>query len=125
MKIFSFFILFFLFNTLHIDSNSSKRLIYDRNELYENNINTIYFINTNTNELREKIKNRNIQILSYIIDEEKYYARNIDVLEENILKSESQENKILFNIHGIKIDGIVVSCTNKELIELEKLFKIY
>lgn len=125
MKIFSFFILFFLFNTLHIDSNSNKRLIYNRNELYENNINTVYFIDTNTNELREKLQNRNIQILSYIINEEKYYARNIDILEEIYLKDESLENKILYDIQGIKIDGIVVRCTNKELIELEELFKIY
>ena len=125
MKIFYFFIYFFLFNQLHIDSNSSKRLIYDKNELYENNINTIYFVDANTNELREKLKNKNISILTYIINDEKYYARNIDVLEEIYLKDETLENKILYDIQGIKVDGIILRCTNKELMELEKLFKIY
>ena len=100
-------------------------MIYNRNELYDNNINTIYFIDTNTNELREKLENKNIKILSYIIEEEKYYARNIDKLEEIYLKDKKLETKILYQIQGIKIEGIIVQCTNKELIELEKLFKIY
>ena len=125
MKYFYFFIILFFFNTLYIDSNSSKRLIYNKNELYESNINTLYFIDTDTNDLREKLKDKNINIISYIINEEKYYARNIDILEENYLKEESLENKILYTIHGIKLDGIVVRCTNKELMELENLFKIY
>ena len=125
MKIFSFFVLFFLFNTLHIDSNASKRLIYNKNNLYENNINIIYFIDTNTNELRDKLKNKKIEIISYIINDKKYYARNIDVLEEIYLKDENLENKIIYSIQGIKIDGIVLRCTNKELIELEKILKIY
>ena len=40
MKLLTFIILF-IFNVLHIDSNSSKRLIYDINDNYDNKVNTV------------------------------------------------------------------------------------
>lgn len=125
MKIFSFFILFFLFNTLHIDSNSTKRLIYDINDLYDNKYNVIYFVDTDSNELREILNDLNIEVLSYIIDDKKYYVRNIEELEEIYLKNKNLEEKILYQINGFKIDGISTVCTNEKLIELDKLLEIY
>lgn len=125
LKIFYFFILFFLFNTPHIDSNSSKRLIYDPNDLYLRDYNKIYFVNTNTNKLRESLNGLDIEILSYIIEDKKYYARNIDELEEIYLKDKNFEEKIIYEINGIKIDAINVTCKTSELIKLEKKIDIY
>ena len=125
MKVIIFFILFFVFNTLHIDSNSSKRLIYNQKEIYDRNYNTIYFINTNTNNLLNEINDFDFEILSYIIEGKKYYAKDIIELEEIYLKDKNIEQKLLYEINGIKIDAINVLCTNEELIELEKIFKIY
>ena len=125
LKIFYFFIVLFLFNTPYIDSNSSKRLIYDPNDLYSKDYNKIYFINTNSNELRESLNGLDIEILSYIIEDKKYYARNIDELEEIYLKNKNFEEKIIYEINGIKIDAINVTCKTSELIKLEKKIDIY
>ena len=69
MKIFSFFIFFFLFNTIHIDSNSSKRLIYDQNDLYDSNYNTIYFVNANSNDIRKILNYLNLEAMTYIVED--------------------------------------------------------
>lgn len=125
LKIFSFFIFFFLFNTIHIDSNSSKRLIYNQNDLYESNINTIYFVNANSNDIRKILDYLNLEATTYIVEDRKYYVRNVDILLEVYNKNKSLEDKLFNEINGIKIDGIKVKCTNAELIEIDKWFDIY
>lgn len=125
MKIFSFFVFFFLFNTIHIDSNSSKRLIYNQNDLYESNINTIYFVNANSNDIRKILDYLNLEATTYIVEDKKYYVRNVDILLEVYNKNKSLEDKLFNEINGIKIDGIKVNCTNAELIEIDKWFDIY
>ncbi len=125
LKIFSFFVFFFLFNTIHIDSNSSKRLIYNQNDLYESNINTIYFVNANSNDIRKILDYLNLEATTYIVEDKKYYVRNVDILLEVYNKNKSLEDKLFNEINGIKIDGIKVNCTNAELIEIDKWFDIY
>ena len=125
LKIFSFFIFFFLFNTIHIDSNSSKRLIYNQNDLYESNINTIYFVNANSNDIRKILDYLNLEATTYIVEDKKYYVRNVDILLEVYNKNKRLEDKLFNEINGIKIDGIKVNCTNAELIEIDKWFDIY
>ena len=125
LKIFSFFVFFFLFNTIHIDSNSSKRLIYNQNDLYESNINTIYFVNANSNDIRKILDYLNLEATTYIVEDKKYYGRNVDILLEVYNKNKSLEDKLFNEINGIKIDGIKVNCTNAELIEIDKWFDIY
>ena len=125
MKIFSFFIFFFLFNTIHIDSNSSKRLIYDQNDLYDSNYNTIYFVNANSNDIRKILNYLNLEAMTYIVEDKKYYVRNVDILLEVYTENKSLEEKLLDEINGIKIDAIRVNCTNAELIEIDKWFDIY
>ena len=125
MKIFSFFVFFFLFNTIHIDSNSSKRLIYNQNDLYESNINIIYFVNANSNDIRKILDYLNLEATTYIVEDKKYYVRNVDILLEVYNKNKSLEDKLFNEINGIKIDGIKVNCTNAELIEIDKWFDIY
>lgn len=125
LKIFYFLIFFFLFNIPHIDSNSSKRLIYDSSDLYSKDYNKIYFVNTNTNELRESLNGLDIEILSYIIEDKKYYARSIEELVEIYIKDKSNEEKIIYQINGIKIDAINAICQTSELIKLEQKIDIY
>ena len=125
MKIFSFFVFFFLFNTIHIDSNSSKRLIYNQNDLYESNISTVYFVNANSNDIRKILDYLNLEATTYIVEDKKYYVRNVDILLEVYNKNKSLEDKLFNEINGIKIDGIKVNCTNAELIEIDKWFDIY
>ena len=124
MKLLTFIILF-IFNVIHIDSNSTKRLVYDINDNYDNKVNTVYFINTTTNEFEEKQNIFDIQILSYIINDKKYYARNIEKLKEQFFKDKTLEEKIYYETYGIKIDALNIMCTNNELMKLDTVFGIY
>lgn len=123
-KILIFLCLFFLFNTLEIDSDSDKQLIYDKKNIHEESNHIVYFRNTNSNELRDITDILNIRILSYIIDGKKYYARDIDELENIYLKDKSLSEKIYYEDKGIYIDGINIVCENNELIKLENLIDI-
>lgn len=125
IKKFFLIILLFLFNIIHIDSNSTKNLFYDDKDPYYIDTYTLYFKNTDTKELKEKLSILDINVLNYIINEEKYYARNIDVLEENYLKDKPLKDKIYYEEYGIKIDAINVACEVEELIKLQNIIDIY
>lgn len=124
-KILIFLCLFFLFNTLEIDSNDDKVLIYNKNELYEENDYNIYFKNITSKKLESILKILNIEVLSYYIDGEKYYANSINELEQLFLSDKSDNEIIYYNEYGFNIDGIHVLCINDELIKLENLVSIY
>ena len=125
MKIIIFIIFFFLFNTLHIDSNSTKRLIYNVTDLYDVKYNTIYFVDVNSNDLSNLVNSLNLEITTYIVNDKKYYVRNIEELLDEYTQNKSLEEKLFDRINGIKIDGIKLKCSNEELLEIEKWFKIY
>lgn len=125
LKIFSFFILFFLFNVPYIDSNSTKRLIYNINDLSNIDSNVIYFKNTNSNDLEKLIDKLNLSIDYFIVEDKKYYVRNVNILLEEYSKNKNLEEKLFDKINGIKIDGIKVKCSNSDLVEIEKWFNIY
>ena len=124
-KILLFFCLFFLFNTLEIDSNIDKKLLYDKSNIYEENKYTIYFKNMNSIELDKILDKVKIAIVNYIIDDKVYYARNIDELTSKYNKDKELDEIIYNENKGIYIDGISVICEVGELIELEKLASIY
>ena len=121
---FILFCLFFLYNISDIDSESKKRLIYDVSNLYEEDNYLIYFNYLNSKEI-DKFKKYNIQILSYIIDDKKYYARNSEILIKEYTKEMNQERKVIYEINGIKINALNVVCTVEELIKIERDFNIY
>lgn len=121
---FILFCLFFLFNISDIDSDNEKKLIYDVSKLYEEDDYYIYFKSLNSKELG-KFKKYNIQILSYIIDDKKYYARNNDILIDEYTKDMNYDKKVLYSINGIKINALHVVCTTEQLIQIEKDFKVY
>ena len=124
-KILIFFCFFFLFNTLEIDSNSDKVLLYDKSKIHEENNYKVYFRNTNSKELNELLNILDIRVLSYIIDDKKYYARNIDELTNIYLKDKSLSEKIYYESNGFYIDGVNIVCENNELIKLENLTNVY
>lgn len=121
---FILFCLFFLFNISDIDSESEKKLIYDVSKLYEEDNHLIYFKDLNSNDIY-KFKKYNIQILSYLIDGKKYYARNNEILVNEYTKEMNQEKKALYEINGVKINALNVVCTVEELIKIEHDFNIY
>ncbi len=121
---FILFCLFFLFNISDIDSESEKKLIYDVSKLYEEDNHLIYFKDLNSNDIY-KFKKYNIQILSYLIDGKKYYARNNEILVNEYTKEMNQEKKALYKINGVKINALNVVCTVEELIKIEHDFNIY
>ncbi len=121
---FILFCLFFLYNISDIDSESDKRLIYDTSNLYEEDNYLIYFKDLNSKEI-DKFKKYNIQILSYIVDDKKYYARNSEILIKEYTKEMNQEKKVIYEINGIKINALNVVCTVEELIKIERDFNIY
>ena len=117
--------LFFLFNTLEIDSNYDKSLVYDKNNLYEEDDHIIYFYDMDNNKLKSIINKLDIEILSYTIDDKVYYANSIDDLEKVFLKDKSLDEIVYYLEYGFNIDSIHVLCVNNELIKLEKIANIY
>lgn len=124
-KVLLFLCLFFLFNTLEVDSNSDKVLIYDKSNLYEEGYYNIYFDKVNSIKLEKVINDLDIRVLSYIIDEKKYYASNIEDLINKYTIDMDLKDKLYFENNGILIDGISVKCINSKLIEFESVINIY
>ncbi len=117
--------IFFTFNTDKIDSNSDKILYYDKNNLNYIDTFKIYFKDTNSYSLNNSLKKTNIQVISYTIDNKKYYARNIEELIKQYTKNLNNELKVYYDINGVKIDSITAICKVYDLIKLEKLERIY
>ncbi len=124
-KLLLLFCLCFLFNVGEIDSNSDKVLLYDKEHLYDESNFKVYFVNTNSNELKNILNILDIRVLSYIIDDEKYYARDIDKLIEDYVSDKSLVEKIYYLNNGIQIDGINIVCQTNELLKLEALTSVY
>lgn len=125
LKTLIFITLFIVFNINEIDSNSDKVLHYDKTDIHVEDTFKVYFKSLNSNELDNILKYVNIEVMNYIIDDKKYYARNINELTKTFIKDKSIEEKIYYELNGIKIDGITITCEVNELMKLEKLTKVY
>lgn len=124
-KILIFASFFFLFNLSHIDSNSDKRLIYDNSDIYNKEYHTIYFVSSTTFELRNIFNILDIEVLSYMIDGKKYYARNIDEVERQFLSNKNFEEKIYYYDKSINVDSVNVICSINEIMKLNNMVDIY
>ena len=82
LRTFIFISLFLVFNINEIDSNSDKILYYDSSDIHVEDTFKVYLKDTNSNKLNDALKILNIDVLNYIIEDKKYYARNIDDLIE-------------------------------------------
>ena len=125
LKTIIFITLFIVFNINEIDSNSDKVLNYDKTDIHLEDTFKVYFKSLNSNELDNILKYVNVEVMNYIIDDKKYYARNINELTKTFIKDKSIEEKIYYELNGIKIDGITITCEVNELMKLEKLTKVY
>lgn len=125
LKTLIFITLFIVFNINEIDSNSDKVLNYDKTDIHLEDTFKVYFKSLNSNELDNILKYVNVEVMNYIIDDKKYYVRNIKELIKTFIKDKSVEEKIYYELNGIKIDGITITCEVNELMKLEKLTKVY
>ena len=62
-------------------------------KLYEEDNHLIYFKDLNSNDIY-KFKKYNIQILSYLIDGKKYYARNNEILVNEYTKKSARSKHL-------------------------------
>ena len=125
LKTLIFITLLIVFNINEIESNSDKVLNYDKTDIHLEDTFKVYFKSLNSNELDNILKYVNVEVMNYIIDDKKYYARNINELTKTFIKDKSIEEKIYYELNGIKIDGITITCEVNELMKLEKLTKVY
>lgn len=125
LKTLIFITLFIVFNINEIDSNSDKVLHYDKTDIHVEDTFKVYFKNINSNELDDILKYVNVDVMNYIVEDKKYYARDINELVKTFIKDKSIEDKIYYELNGIKIDGITITCEVNELMKLENLTKVY
>lgn len=125
LKTLIFITLFIVFNINEIDSNSDKVLYYDKTDIHVEDTFKVYFKSINSNELDDILKYVNVDVMNYIVEDKKYYARDINELVKAFIKDKSIEDKIYYELNGIKIDGITITCEVNELIKLENLTKVY
>lgn len=110
-----------------VDSNSDKVLLYDKSNLIDKSYYSIYFKHLNVLNVNDLISKYNIEILSYVIDDKKYYITNNNI-EELISKytiDMNNEEKYNYEINGFYIDAINVISDVNNLIEIEKEYHIY
>ena len=125
LKTLIFITLFIVFNINEIDSNSDKVLHYDKTDIHVEDTFKVYFKSINSNELDDILKYVNVDVMNYIVEDKKYYARDINELVKTFIKDKSIEEKIYYELNGIKIDGITITCEVNELMKLENLTKVY
>lgn len=125
LRTFIFISLFLVFNINEIDSNSDKVLHYDKTDIHVEDTFKVYFKSINSNELDDILKYVNVDVMNYIVEDKKYYARDINELVKTFIKDKSIEDKIYYELNGIKIDGITITCEVNELMKLENLTKVY
>lgn len=125
LKTLIFITLFIVFNINEIDSNSDKILYYDKTDIHVEDTFKVYFKSINSNELDDILKYVNVDVMNYIVEDKKYYARNINELVKTFIKDKSIEEKIYYELNGIKVDGITITCEVNELMKLENLTKVY
>lgn len=125
LKTLIFITLFIVFNINEIDSNSDKILHYDKTDIHVEDTFKVYFKSINSNELDDILKYVNVDVMNYIVEDKKYYARDINELVKTFIKDKSIEDKIYYELNGIKIDGITITCEVNELMKLENLTKVY
>ena len=124
-KLLVFLCFLFVFNTLEVDSNSDIISYYDDSNIYNQDVYTLYFDNVKSKDLDLLMNSYNIEVLSYYIDENTYYARNISELDDKYLKDKSLSEKIYYDNYGYNIDGIKVLCSVGDIINLKKKIHIY
>ena len=124
-KILIFLCFFLAFNTLEVDSNSDKIVYYDQNDKYNKKVYTLYFDNINSLELNKIIKDYNLEVFSYIVDNKKYYVKNIEELDNKYLSDKTINEKVYYIENGYYITSIKVLCSVEDIINIKNKTHIY
>ena len=127
--IFYFNLLFFFFDIKDLNSIDDVALIYDNNNLNDEEYYDISFYDFYLNELEESFKDLDIKILSITLEDyDKINFISADkVIEEvknNLIDSGKVEESINVYKNRFKIKSMVLVSTKKDMIELERRIKI-
>ena len=98
---------------------------YDRKDIYDTGSFKVFFYNANSEKLDKFIKENNIIVKYYIVNDKKYYVRNIDKLILLYTSEMNSNDKIYYLYNGINIDGVCVNTSVEKLMLFEKEFNIY
>lgn len=125
-KLIFIIILFFLINLCEVDSNSEKMVFYNNTNIHNEDKFKIYFKKSiNSHEIKKILNDYKMNVISYIIDDEEYYAWDIDRLIEKYIEDKNLEEKIYYKLNGINIDGINVICEHEEIRRFSLIENIY
>ena len=114
-----------MFNIYDIDSESDKKVIYDLNSKYIEDYYTLYLKDINCFEFQDILNDMDLKVLSYIVNDNKYYKSNVYDLIDDYTENMNYENKIYYEVYGIKIDAVTLRCNVQDIIILEKMNIIY
>ena len=127
--IFYFNLLFFFFDVKDLNSIDDVALIYDNNNLNDEEYYDISFYDFYLNELEDSFNGLDIKILSITPEDyEKISFISVDKVIEsvrnNLIDSGKVEESINVYKNKFKIKSMVVVSTKKDMIELERRIKI-
>lgn len=114
-----------MFNVNDIDSESDKKILYDLNSLDIVDYYTLYLKDINSFKLQNILSDMDLEVFSFVIKDKKYYKDNIYDLIDEYTKDMNYENKIYYEINGVKIDAVNLRCNVQNIIDLEKMDIIY
>ncbi len=127
--IFYFNLLFFFFDIKDLNSIDDVALIYDNNNLNDEEYYDISFYDFYLNELEDSFNGLDIKILSITLED--YGKLNfisvdkvIEEVKNNLIDSGKVEESINVYKNKFKIKSMVVVSTKKDMIELEGRIKI-
>lgn len=131
--------IFFFYNIRSINTIDSIVLMYEQDNIYEEDIFNINFFSFNIMNIPQIFKDLDIKIISVKPEENLYYKKSIkafgntyEEITKNLLKDYSTilnnngyvEQSYYFEQKGFNITSMKIRCIIKELIELEKRVKI-
>lgn len=134
------FVSFFSFlNIKSVNTIDSIALVYDKNNLYEQEIFNINFYSFNVKEIPEVFKDLDIKIISVSPIKELYKINDLVIrgnsLEEitsnlledytdNLIEIGFEDEALYFEQQGFNIESMKIICLVKDLIVLESRVKI-
>lgn len=144
MKKFCLFIIIFLsffsfLNVRSVNTIDSLALIYDKNNLYEQDIFKINFFSFNVKEIPQVFKDLDIKIISvspikelYKMEDLTVRGNSLEAISSNLIKDYTNrlinmgydDAALYFEQKGFNIESMQILCLIKDLIDLESRVKI-
>lgn len=134
------FLFFFSFlNIKSVNTIDSLVLMYDKNNLFEQEIFNINFYSFNVKEIPKVFKDLDIEIISVTPIKDLYKVKDLSTrgnslseitsnlikdYTDNLIKSGYEEEALYFEQQGFNIESMKILCVIKDLIVLESRVKI-